>query len=360
MNIGILGGGQLARMLALAGHPLGLGFTFLDPAPDACAAPLGTHLQGAYDDPQMLERLAGCSDVITYEFENVPQSAVRTLSRHVGVHPHADVLAVAQDRLMEKSRFQQAGLDTAAFAPVDSLEGLRRAVGEIGLPAVVKTRTLGYDGKGQYLLRRDADIDAAWAELGHAPLIVEQFIAFAREVSIVAVRSVSGEIRFYPVAENVHREGILRVSRGRGADPVQGQAERCARLLLEAFAYVGVLAIEFFEVDGRLLVNEMAPRVHNSGHWTIEGAETSQFENHLRAILDLPLGATRPRGFSGMVNFIGSIPARERLLALEHVHLHDYGKAWRPGRKQGHATVTAGDDRQLESVLEQVLELHPG
>ncbi len=360
MRIGILGGGQLARMLALAGHPLGLSFTFLDPASDACAAPLGTHLQGAYDDEGMLGQLADRSDVITYEFENVPESAVRNLSRHVAVHPNAKVLAASQDRLREKSLFQEIGLDSPTFVPVSSREQLRLAVAKIGLPAVVKTRTLGYDGKGQFVLRRDADIDTAWSQLGSMPLIVEQFIDFEREVSIVAVRSVSGEVRFYPVAENVHSDGILRVSRCRPADAMQEHAERYARLLLESFGYVGVLAIEFFQVNGRLLVNEMAPRVHNSGHWTIEGAETSQFENHLRAILDLPLGSTRARGFSGMVNFIGSIPPRERLLALEHVHLHDYAKAWRPGRKQGHATVTAEDERQLEAVLTQVISLHQG
>lgn len=358
MRVGILGGGQLARMLALAGHPLGLSFTFLDPAPDACAAPLGTHLQGAYDDEGMLARLAEHSDVITYEFENVPESAVAYLSRQGAVHPNAEALAVSQDRLREKSRFREIGLETPAFVPVDSLEGLRQAVAEIGLPAVLKTRTLGYDGKGQFVLRTDADLDEAWRQLGHAPLIVEAFVAFERELSIVAARSVRGEIRFYPIAENVHEGGILRVSRGRPGDPVQAQAERYAGLLLESLDYVGVLAIEFFQVGDGLLVNEMAPRVHNSGHWTIEGAETSQFENHLRAILDLPLGETRARGASGMVNFIGSIPPRERLLALAHVHLHDYGKAWRPGRKQGHATVTA-EDGELEAALAQVMALHP-
>lgn len=360
MRVGILGGGQLARMLTLAGVPLGFSFAILNPDGDACTAPLAARIQGAYDDAGTLKRLAENSDVVTYEFENVPQSAVHELSRLVVVYPNAEVLAVSQDRFREKSMFRQLGLDTPAFAAVDSPEALRMAVAGIGLPAVLKTRILGYDGKGQYILRREADIDAAWALLGHMPLIVEQFIAFTREVSVVAVRSVSGDIRFYPITENIHRDGILRISRSRTEDPMQGLAERHARLLLEAFHYVGVLAIEFFQVGEALMVNEMAPRVHNSGHWTIEGAETSQFENHLRAILDLPLGSTQAKGYSGMVNFIGGIPPKASLLALEHVHLHDYGKVWRAGRKQGHATVTVGDEQQLEAILAQVMAFHPG
>jgi len=357
MNIGIVGGGQLARMLALAGYPLGLRFTFLDPAPDACAAPLGTHLQGEYDDEEMLKQLAASSDVVTYEFENVPESAVIYLSEHTTVHPGAEALAVARDRLREKSLFRELGLDTPAFLPVDSLVELQQAVSEIGLPAVLKTRTLGYDGKGQAVLREPGDVATVWEQLGGVPLILEGFVTFDREISVIAVRRASGEVRFYPVAENTHRDGILSVSRCRSADAMQPQAEQYVRSVLESLDYVGVLTLELFQAGDRLLVNEMAPRVHNSGHWTIEGAAVSQFENHLRAILDLPLGETRAVAHAAMVNFIGTMPASAEVVSLVDVHLHDYGKLPRPGRKLGHATVVAADERGLDVSIEALLSL---
>jgi len=352
MNVGIIGGGQLARMLALAGHPLGLRFIFLDPAADACAAPLGVHLQGAYDDVEQLQRLAAASDVVTYEFENVPEAAVDYLSGHTTVYPGAQALAVARDRLREKTLFRELGLPTPAFRPVETLEELQRAVAEIGLPAVLKTRTLGYDGKGQALLRDPADLATAWARLGGVPLILEGFVNFEREISIIAARSPGSEVRFYPVAENAHSDGILRVSRCRPADPMQREAEAYGRAVLEALDYVGVLALELFQAGDTLLVNEMAPRVHNSGHWSIEGSVVSQFENHLRAILDLPLGSPEPTRHSAMVNFIGTMPPREAVLSRTDAHLHDYGKQPRPGRKLGHATVLANDAETLEARLD--------
>lgn len=354
MKVGIIGGGQLARMLALAGYPLGLGFTFLDPSPEACAAPLGEHLQGEYDDPELLRQLAQTCDVVTYEFENVPEEAVTFLSDHTTVHPNAGALSVARDRFREKSLFRDLGLQTAGFRPVDSLTDLEQAVAELGLPAILKTRTMGYDGKGQFVLREQGDLAAAWRELGGTPLILESFVRFEREISIIAVRNRSGEIRCYPVAENVHRDGILRTSRALPGDPMQPLAEQYARAVSEALDYVGVLAIELFQQGDELLVNEMAPRVHNSGHWTIEGAVVSQFENHLRAIVDLPLGETAAVGYPAMVNFIGSLPNRADVLAYPRAHLHDYGKTPRPGRKVGHATVSATDPALVDDFIAHI------
>jgi 5-(carboxyamino)imidazole ribonucleotide synthase len=357
MNVGIVGGGQLARMLALAGYPLGLRFTFLDPAPDACAAPLGTHLEGAYDDIDMLQRLASASDVVTYEFENVPEAAIAYLSEHTAVYPDVGALALARDRWREKSLFRELGLPTAEFMIVDSLEELRQAVAEIGLPAVLKTRTLGYDGKGQAVLRQPDDVAAAWQRLGGVPLILESFVRFEREISIIAARGLDGALRFYPVAENDHRDGILHLSRCRPGDRAQAQAERYARAVLESLDYVGVLALELFQLGDQLLVNEMAPRIHNSGHWTIEGAAVSQFEQHLRAILGLPLGATYALGHAAMVNFIGSVPPAAQVLAVPGARLHDYGKRPRPGRKLGHATVVAADAEDVDMALSRLLAL---
>ena len=357
MIVGIVGGGQLARMLALAGHPLGLEFVFLDPAPDACAAPLGRHLLGPYGDAALLAQLAGQASVVTYEFENVAAENVEYLSGLTTVHPNANALATARDRLREKNLFRTLSIPTPAFAPVDTRAELERAVGEIGVPAVVKTRTLGYDGKGQAVLRRAGDLDAAWARLGGAPLIVESFVPFDREVSVIAVRARNRETRFYPLAENTHRGGILSLSLSRPDDPMEALAQDYARRLLDALDYVGVLALELFQTGDQLLANEFAPRVHNSGHWTIEGAETSQFENHLRAILGWPLGSTAPRGCAAMVNFIGVMPETSRVLAIPGAHLHDYRKAPRPGRKIGHATVRADEAGALQAGLDQLLAL---
>jgi len=339
MRIGILGGGQLARMLALAGYPLGLDFSVLEPAPDACAAALSTHIQADYDDPEGLEKLAAECDLITYEFESVPAAAVERLGLSSPVFPPASALAKARDRNHEKSLFNELGIETAPFSAVHDLKTLEQAVADIGLPAILKTRTLGYDGKGQQIIRSGDSLQEAWEAIGKVPAILEGLVDFEREVSIIAVRSVSGEIAFYPLAENVHDEGILRLSTCLHDDSHQPLAEDYAQKVLEQMDYVGVLAIEFFQVGSHLLANEMAPRVHNSGHWTIEGAETSQFENHLRAILNLPLGSTAPLGYAAMVNIIGELPDAEDILALKNTHLHLYGKAPRAGRKIGHVTV---------------------
>ncbi|BAO44562.1 5-(carboxyamino)imidazole ribonucleotide synthase [Thiolapillus brandeum] len=354
MKIGILGGGQLARMLALAGYPLGLDFVVLEPAPDACAAPLAGHIQAAYDDPAALEQLAELVDRVTYEFESVPASAVEQLGESLPVYPPANALATARDRHHEKTLFNELGIETAPFAEVHDLAGLKQGVAQLGLPAILKTRTLGYDGKGQQLIHPGDELEAAWQAVGQVPCILEGLVNFDREVSIIAVRSVSGEMAFYPLAENVHRDGILRLSTCLHEDSHQPLAEDYARRMLEHLGYVGVLAIEFFQVGEHLLANEMAPRVHNSGHWTIEGAHTSQFENHLRAVLDLPLGSTQPLGHAAMVNLIGDLPDTKALLGLENVHLHLYGKAPRPDRKIGHVTVREASVDELQARLSNI------
>ena len=357
MKVGVLGAGQLARMIALAGYPLGVDFIFLDPSADACANRLGEHLLGDYNDPRLLAQLAEQADVVTYEFENVPADVAEFLASHTQVHPAPKALAVAQDRLIEKTFFHDLDIPTPAYAAVDSLESLEQAMLMIGWPAILKSRTLGYDGKGQSLLKSADDLKSAWELLAGAPAIVEAFVPFNREVSIIAARNVSGAIVFYPLSENFHRGGILRVSECCDNDPMQQQAESYISRLMEELDYVGVLALELFEIDGKLIANEFAPRVHNSGHWTIEGAETSQFENHLRAILDLPLGATTPVGKAAMVNFIGGLPVTEELLAIPHAHLHLYDKAPRKGRKVAHATVRAETTEKLTALIKQLTAL---
>lgn len=359
MIIGVLGAGQLARMLALAGKPLGLQFIFLDPAPESCAAELGEHLLGAYTDRGLLEELAQRSDVVTYEFENVPVETVDFISTKAPVYPPSRALAVSQDRLIEKNFFRDLGIPTAPYEAVESLSELEMALPKIGWPAILKTRTLGYDGKGQVLLRSADDLADAWSQLRGASAIVEGFVSFRREVSIIAVRSVSGSIAYYPLSENQHRNGILRLAKSCADDPLQSEAEAIITRLLEALDYVGVLALELFDVDGHLIANEFAPRVHNSGHWTIEGSETSQFENHLRAIIDQPLGETATLGFAAMQNFIGGVPSLKDVLALSQVHMHLYNKLPRKGRKIAHATARTDCPERLAeriAVLDQLAE----
>lgn len=349
--VGILGGGQLARMLALAGLPLGLRFRFLDPSPDACAAAAGILIQASYADADGLTRLADGTDVITYEFENVDAASVHALAQSGHAYPSAKALETAQERLAEKTTFQRLDIPVPPFCPADSAADIYTAAQTVGFPCVVKTRRFGYDGKGQMVLRDADDIAAAQDEFGDTPVIVEAFVDFTREVSIIATRDRQGAIVFYPLSENTHAGGILRLAVARPQDPMQDQAEALATQLLEDLDYVGTLALELFDTPGGLLANEFAPRVHNSGHWTIEGAETSQFENHLRAICGLPLGPTAPVGFAAMINVIGTWPDTAPVLALPGAHLHDYGKAERPGRKIGHVTLRADTADGLDALL---------
>lgn len=354
MKVGIIGGGQLARMLAIAGYPLGLDFVILEPS-DACSTMLGDHINAAYDDEEALAELAEKVDVVTYEFENVPATAVEFLKDKCPVYPPAQALACARDRLNEKTMFRDLGIGTAEFETVDDLASLKAAVEKIGLPAILKTRTLGYDGKGQQMLREETDLEAVWKEFNDVPAILESLVSFDREVSIIAVKSVSGETAFYPIAENVHTDGIIRLSTSLINDPMQSIAEEYAGKVLEKLDYVGVLAIEFFQIDDQLLANEMAPRVHNSGHWSIEGSVCSQFENHMRAVIDMPLGSTKNIGYPVMVNLIGDLPEIPAILSIEGAHLHLYGKAQRPGRKIGHITVRGESEEDKQDILEQVL-----
>jgi 5-(carboxyamino)imidazole ribonucleotide synthase len=357
MIVGVLGGGQLGRMLALAGYPLGLRFRFLEPAPEAPVGMLAEVRHGAYDDPAVRADFARGLDVITYEFESIPVAAVQDLARQVPVYPPPAALEAAQDRLHEKTLFQELGIPTPPFVPVQSRAELADGVAQVGLPAVLKTRRFGYDGKGQFTLHAPDDVERAWKALGGVPLLLEGFVSFQREVSVLAVRGRAGDVVIYPLVENHHRQGILRLSLapapGLTAE-LQRLAEDYARRVLGRLNYVGVLAIEFFQCDGRLLANEMAPRVHNSGHWTIEGAETSQFENHLRAILGLPLGSAAVAGRSAMVNLIGSVPETRAVFEIPHAHLHLYGKEPRSGRKLGHVTVWTDDVRELQASLERL------
>lgn len=357
-TVGILGGGQLARMLALSGAPLGLRFLVLDSAEEACAAQFVPQLTADYRDSDALAEFAERVSVATFDFENVPAESAEWLAGRIPVFPAPRALAVAQDRLAEKQLFAGLGIPLPPFAAVDSRASLEEAVASIGLPCILKTRRLGYDGKGQFRLRQPADIDTAWAALGGNPhgLVLEGFVAFEREVSVVAVRSRSGEFRAWPLTENWHAEGILSASLAPATVPgdVEQAALGHARRVAEALDYVGVFALELFLREGQLLANEMAPRVHNSGHWTIEGAETSQFQNHLRAVLGLPLGSTRAIGVSCMLNWIGELPPADAVLAEPGGHWHDYGKTPRAGRKVGHATLRADTPADLADALERV------
>jgi 5-(carboxyamino)imidazole ribonucleotide synthase len=348
-------------MLALAGLPLGLRFRFLEPGQDPPVRELGTVVRAPYDDPASLDAFGEGLDVVTYEFENVPAAATQRLEGRAPVLPPPAALEMAQDRLAEKTGFRRLGIPTAPFVSVDSFAELEEAARSLGLPLVLKTRRLGYDGKGQRVLRAESDLGPAWEALGGVPLLAEGFVAFQRELSILGVRGRDGETLFYPLVENEHREGILRTSRAPADGLAQGRqrdAEEIAARMMDDLDYVGVLAVELFETPEGLFANEIAPRVHNSGHWTQDGAMTSQFENHLRAILGLPLGSPEPRGWSGMVNLLGTVPTPAALLALPGIHLHLYDKPPYPGRKLGHVNVVAaspGEREEKIALVEEVL-----
>jgi 5-(carboxyamino)imidazole ribonucleotide synthase len=357
MRLGILGGGQLGRMMALAAYPLGVRCRLLDPTEGTAAAEVAEVVVGRYDDPDMLDRFVTRLDAVTYEFENVDTAALDHVEGRVPVRPGRRALEVAQDRLIEKSFFRDHDIETTPFAPADSLEELEAAVAEVGLPAILKTRRFGYDGKGQAVLRDPSDVPLAWEAVGGVPLLLEGLVPFDRELSILGVRDTNGALAFYPVVENEHDDGILRRSRAPAPDLSPGLEDRAryyATRLLEDLDYVGVLAVELFQVGDRLLANELAPRVHNSGHWTIEGANTSQFENHVRAVTGLPLGATGMRDYAAMVNLIGAIPDPADVLRHPHTHLHLYGKEPRPGRKVGHITVCHEDPDVVRDTAEKL------
>ncbi len=361
-TVGILGGGQLARMMALAGAPLGLRFLVLDTVADACAGQFAPMVVGDYTDQSALAQFASQVDVATFDFENVPAQSAQWLTDRVSVFPGPPALATAQDRLAEKTLFRELGIPVPPFAAIGTLAELQAAVQGIGTPCILKTRRLGYDGKGQFRIKTPADVDAAWAALGaqagHVGLILEGFVAFQRELSVVAVRGRDGQFRAWPLTENWHVDGVLSASLAPAQveNTLRDSALGYAQALAEALDYVGVFALELFCRDGELLANEMAPRVHNSGHWTIEGSETSQFQNHLRAVLGLPLGSTRMIGTACMLNWLGQMPDAGAVLAEAGGHWHDYGKQPRAGRKVGHATLRADSRKELADALQRVGE----
>jgi 5-(carboxyamino)imidazole ribonucleotide synthase len=358
--IGILGGGQLARMLALAAHNLGLRCRVYDPAADPPAAAVAKHHRGRFDHVEVLRQFGSGLSVVTYEVEHLPIAALEKLAGVVDLYPGLSAIRVASDRLVEKNFVNAAGIQTAAFAAVDRVEDVDEAIDRLGLPLILKTRTQGYDGRGQAVVQTRREAIRALRKLGGSDLIAESLVRFDSELSIIAVRSRTGQIAAYPLVENHHGEGILRWTLAPAPEldrRICRRAEKIARRLLAELDYVGVLCVELFRVGDTLLVNEIAPRVHNSGHWTIEGAETSQFENHLRAILGLPLGSTEANGNWVLFNLLGRTPDVRRVLELPGAHLHLYDKSPRPGRKLGHVNYRAGDPRRARVRLQSQLGL---
>ncbi|WP_455205479.1 5-(carboxyamino)imidazole ribonucleotide synthase [Kaarinaea lacus] len=357
MKIGILGAGQLGRMLALAGIPHGHEFLLVDPNPQACGAGLGEFFNHSLEEHDWIKTFTEKVDVVTLEWENIPVSVLEEITRHVPVYPSARAVGVAQDRLFEKRLFRDLDIPTPTFHAIDSPEDIKKAFADSDGKLVLKTRRFGYDGKGQQIIHNSDEAQAAWSNLGEVPLISESFMPFQRECSVIAARSKNGECRFYPLSQNEHRDGILYKSQALKSDPLTTTAQEYCHRLLDALDYVGVLALELFDCDGQLVANEIAPRVHNSGHWTIEGAVTSQFENHIRAISDSPLGDTGMRGDSTMINLVGTMPDAMSVLSLPGAHLHDYGKKPRPGRKIGHVTVSGVKTEQMQSTLQTLVDL---
>jgi 5-(carboxyamino)imidazole ribonucleotide synthase len=359
-TIGILGAGQLARMLAQAGKPMGLDFVFLDPAEDACAAEYGEHICAGWDDEVALEALGQRCDVVTFDFENVPELSASLIESLCPVYPPPRALYKSQDRLREKSMMQELDIPVAPFRAVNTRPDLMAAVEDIGLPCVLKTRRFGYDGKGQAVLRFQEDMERAWQLLGDNELVCEGFVSFDAECSIIAARGQDGVTAFWPLTRNLHREGILAISKAPVFESrLQERAEALIQRLLDHLDYVGVMALELFLKDDELLANEFAPRVHNSGHWTIDGARTSQFENHLRAICGLPLGDSQCSSRSIMFNLLGEMPGfagqePADQQAIPGLHWHDYHKTPRAGRKIGHVTVTAESEAGLKARAAQL------
>lgn len=354
MKVGVIGGGQLAQMLALAAYPLGIKVICLESSAN-CPAGLVTDLiVGDYANKEKLYELVDQVDVLTYEFENISIENLSSISG-VTIYPSLDALSISKDRLLEKQFFEQVSVPTTHYRAVDSLLDLQEAVSQIGLPVILKQRCFGYDGKGQYVIRTKPEIKLAWEKLQGTALIVENLVAFEREVSCIAVRGVSHETAFYPLVENHHEAGILRLSEVVDSGlRITRMAHEFVGHILDKLNYVGVLAVEFFQKDGQLYANEMAPRVHNSGHWTIEGAHISQFENHLRAVCGLPLGATAMRAKAAMMNLIGTVPPLAEILKIPAAHCHLYGKKAQPKRKLGHVTLCTEDEEIYNESLREL------
>lgn len=340
MKLGILGGGQLARMLALAAYPLGIRTVCFDPNPTACAGDVTKLISAEFNDESALRLFLSDVDCVTYETENIPLSCAKFVSQIKPIYPSIKALEVSQDRFLEKNFLNSLHIPTALYANINTKEELAQAVSDFGLPALLKSKQFGYDGKGQSLLQTTADVSTAWRSLKDQSLIYEAFVPFEYELSLIAVRNMQRDTLFYPLIHNQHEKGILRTSEAPFINAtLQKESQRQALQIMDSLQYVGVLTIEFFYAKGKLIVNEIAPRIHNSGHWTIEGATTSQFENHLRALFDLPLGCTEARGHCFLLNCIGELIPIERCLSIPGTHYHSYGKKPQSGRKLGHVTM---------------------
>jgi 5-(carboxyamino)imidazole ribonucleotide synthase len=363
LRIGVLGGGQLGRMMALAGYPLDLAFSFYESTPDCPSAALGPVFGDAQNSTASLDAFIDSADVFTYEFENIPVAWVERIAARKPLYPGVKSLAVSQNRLNEKQLFARLNIPSARHAEIRSEQDLRTAVETLGLPLVLKTVTMGYDGKGQFLLREAAQVADAWAQLGaQAPLMAEEFVHFKRELSIIAVRGRDGSMACYPLSENVHHRGILSHSVAPAPfvdDAVQLAAQRYISAIAQDLGHVGALTLEMFETRHGLVANETAPRVHNSGHWTIEGARCSQFENHVRAVAGLPLGSTACEKPVAMINIVGRHPDSAAVLREPDAHLHLYGKSEREGRKLGHITVTAPSQHELQDSILRLADVLP-
>lgn len=355
-NIGILGAGQLGRMLAQAGYSLGQKFGFYANNPQEPSINLGQAFYSS--DAKSIQKFAEFATVITYESENTSLEQVQELNKSAPVYPGEKSLFLSQNRTREKALFAKLDIACAPNALVTSLADLEQALDKIKTPAVLKTTTEGYDGKGQFVLTTPTQAAEAWKAIGEREAILEGFIKFGRELSIIAVRNPQGEKVFYPLVENSHRDGILRVTQAPAQSlkpEIQAQAESYMQKLLDELEHVGVLTLELFETETGLIANEIAPRVHNSGHWTMEGAQTSQFENHIRAICGLPLGATAPKQpFAAMVNIIGEHGDLNKILEMPNTHLHIYDKEERPVRKLGHINTLAQTQEELDKQLENL------
>ena len=353
-RVAIVGGGQLALMMAQAAASLDVEIICLEPHEICPASKAARIIEGAYDDISALQKLVSKADVLTYEFENVSPEALTQFEKQIPIYPPIQALGKTQNRLIEKNFLQSLDIPTAPFKAINSFRDLEDAIEVIGFPAVLKTQEGGYDGKGQWVLKTKEDLVSLTEVLKITPCILEGWVRFERELSLIAVRSTTGEVAFYPLVENSHENGILRESRAPFVNnALQAEAEAYLRRLLEALSYVGVICVEFFHQAERLIANEIAPRVHNSGHWTIEGAVSSQFENHLRAILGMPLGSTEAKGSSLMINLIGELPSEQK--SLNGVYWHCYGKEPRPLRKLGHLTLVALDDSELQNLKQNVI-----
>ena len=351
-KIGILGGGQLARMLALSGYPMGFEFVFFDPTEDACAGQVGELICAEYHNEVALEEFCQKVDVVTLDFENVPVETLRFVEKKKPVFPSPEVLEIAQDRLLEKQFCHSYGIPTTDFETINSVSELKFASKKFDYDAILKTRRMGYDGKGQYRINQATDINQIPDSLFLQDLILEKRVAFNREVSVIVARNGLGDIKSWPLCENKHKDGILTTTivpaKHSSLDEITIDY---AKQLAVALNYIGVLVIEFFQTEDAVYVNEMAPRVHNSGHWSIEGAHTSQFENHLRAGLNLPLGSTCMDGMAAMLNWIGAFPESILSITEEQLFWHVYGKEPRAGRKIGHTTLLATTPQELHDKI---------